>query len=176
MDVEYVSAFFCACVVLCLVMGLAMRWSPSERSYRLCKIKRMSNQHLCEFPSTGTREKNLYRFIPDYVPHCVENIWERALSRIFGWKREKIIEGWIKHHNKELNNFYSSPNIIIKFKSMITRLEWTMASMGKGGLHEGFWWLNQKKRDLIVDGRIIKKEKSQRTIPIDRAIAAGQRS
>jgi hypothetical protein len=37
------------------------------------------------------------------------------------------------------------------------RLTGTVASMGKRGLHKGFWCENQKKRDLVVDGRIILK-------------------
>jgi hypothetical protein len=37
---------------------------------------------------------------------------------IFGPKRDDLIGGWNKLHNKELHNFYSLPNIIrmTKFK------------------------------------------------------------
>jgi hypothetical protein len=34
----------------------------------------------------------------------------RVLRRIFGPKRDEMIEGWRKLHNEELRNLYSSPN------------------------------------------------------------------
>jgi hypothetical protein len=36
----------------------------------------------------------------------------RVLRRIFGPKRDEVTGGWIKLHNEELHNFYSSRNII----------------------------------------------------------------
>jgi hypothetical protein len=44
----------------------------------------------------------------------------RVLRRIFGPKREKVVEGWRRLHNEELHNVYASPNIIrvIKAKRM----------------------------------------------------------
>jgi hypothetical protein len=41
----------------------------------------------------------------------------RLLSRIFGSKREEVTEEWRKLHNEELNDLYSSPNIIQVIKS-----------------------------------------------------------
>jgi hypothetical protein len=41
----------------------------------------------------------------------------RALRRIFGPKRDKVTDEWRKLHNEELNDFYSSPNIIRAIKS-----------------------------------------------------------
>jgi hypothetical protein len=35
-----------------------------------------------------------------------------VLWRIFGQKRDEVIGGWRKLHNKELCNLYSSPSII----------------------------------------------------------------
>jgi hypothetical protein len=49
----------------------------------------------------------------------VEN---RVLRRIFGQKRDEIVGGWIKLHNEELHNLYSSPEIIRKIKSR--RIRW----------------------------------------------------
>jgi hypothetical protein len=42
---------------------------------------------------------------------------ERVLSRLFVLKRAHIIRGWIKLHDEDLHNLYSSPNIIIMMKS-----------------------------------------------------------
>jgi hypothetical protein len=41
----------------------------------------------------------------------------RVLRRIFGPKRDEIIEGWRKSHSEELYNMYFSTNIIIMIKS-----------------------------------------------------------
>jgi hypothetical protein len=41
----------------------------------------------------------------------------RVLRRIFGPKREKMAGGWRRLHNEELNNLYSSQNIIPVIKS-----------------------------------------------------------
>jgi hypothetical protein len=37
----------------------------------------------------------------------------KALSRTFGSKRIKVTRGWIKLHNEELHNLYSSPDILM---------------------------------------------------------------
>jgi hypothetical protein len=37
---------------------------------------------------------------------------KRVQRRIFGHKREEVTGDWRKFHNEELQNFYSSPNII----------------------------------------------------------------
>jgi hypothetical protein len=44
----------------------------------------------------------------------------RVLRRIFGPQRDEVTEGWRRLHNEELQNLYSSPNIIrvIKSRSM----------------------------------------------------------
>jgi hypothetical protein len=41
----------------------------------------------------------------------------RALRRIFGSKRAKVIEEWRKLQNEELNDLHSSLNIVQVFKS-----------------------------------------------------------
>jgi hypothetical protein len=55
----------------------------------------------------------------------------RTLRRIFGPKRDEMIGGWMKVHNEELHNLYSSPNIIRMIKSR--RMKWTenVACMGE---------------------------------------------
>jgi len=41
----------------------------------------------------------------------------RVLRRIFGPKRDEVTGEWRKLHNEELNNLYSSPNIVQVIKS-----------------------------------------------------------
>jgi hypothetical protein len=54
----------------------------------------------------------------------------RVLRRIFGPKRDKVMEGWRKLHNEELHNLYPLPSIIRIMKSR--RMKWTgqVARMG----------------------------------------------
>jgi len=37
---------------------------------------------------------------------------KRVLRRIFGPRRDEVIEEWRKLHNEELNDLYCSPNIV----------------------------------------------------------------
>jgi hypothetical protein len=41
----------------------------------------------------------------------------RVLRGIFGPKRDEVTGEWRKLHNEELNNLYSSPNIVQVIKS-----------------------------------------------------------
>jgi len=43
----------------------------------------------------------------------------RVLRRIFGPKRDDVTGEWINIHNEELNNLYSSPNIVWVIKSIM---------------------------------------------------------
>jgi hypothetical protein len=54
----------------------------------------------------------------------------RELRRIFGPKRDEVTEGWRKLHNEEINNLYSSPNIIWVMKSRRIRWAGHVARMG----------------------------------------------
>jgi hypothetical protein len=45
----------------------------------------------------------------------------RVLRRIFGPKRDKVTGEWRRQHNEELNDLYSSPNIIRVIKSRSKR-------------------------------------------------------
>jgi hypothetical protein len=44
----------------------------------------------------------------------------RVLRRIFGPKRNEVTGEWRKLHSEELNNLYSSPDIIRQIKSRMT--------------------------------------------------------
>jgi hypothetical protein len=49
--------------------------------------------------------------------HKLKSSENRTLRRIFGPKRNEVIVGWRKLHNKELHDLYSSPNMIRMIKS-----------------------------------------------------------
>jgi hypothetical protein len=55
----------------------------------------------------------------------------RVLRRIFGPKRDEATGEWRRLHNEELNNLYSSPNIIRVIKSRRMRLTGHVAPMGE---------------------------------------------
>jgi hypothetical protein len=62
-------------------------------------------------------------------------------------------------HNEELNDLYSSPNIVrvVKWR----RMRWVgyVARMGRGEACTGFWWGSRRERNHLgdpdVDGRVI---------------------
>jgi hypothetical protein len=82
-----------------------------------------------------------------------------VLRRIFGSKRNEIIGTWRKLHNEELNDLYSSSNIVQVIKSR--RMKWAghVALWGRGEAYTRFWWGNLRVRDHLedpaVDGRLI---------------------
>jgi hypothetical protein len=58
-----------------------------------------------------------------------ENI---VLRRIFGPKRDEITMEWRKLHNEELNDLYSSPNIVRVIKPRRMRWAGQVERMGRG--------------------------------------------
>ena len=61
----------------------------------------------------------------------------RALRRIFGPKRDGITGEWRKLHNEELNDLYSSPNIVRVVKSRRMRWAGHVARVEEGrGVHK----------------------------------------
>jgi hypothetical protein len=68
----------------------------------------------------------------------------RVLRRMFEPKRDKVRGEWRKLHNEELNDLYSSPNIIRVIKSRIMRWAGHVAHVGE--VYTGFWWGNLRER------------------------------
>ena len=56
----------------------------------------------------------------------------RVLRRIFGPRRVRVTGEWRKLHNEELNDLYSSPNIVWVIKSRRMRWAGHVAHMEEG--------------------------------------------
>jgi len=55
-----------------------------------------------------------------------------VLRRIFGPRREEVTGEWRRLHNAELNDLYTSPNIVRVIKSRRMRWAGHVASMAEG--------------------------------------------
>ena len=53
----------------------------------------------------------------------------KVLRRIFGSTKDEVTQEWRKLHNEELNDLYSSPNIVRVIKSRIMRWAGHVARM-----------------------------------------------
>jgi len=80
----------------------------------------------------------------------------RVLRRIFGPKRDEVTGELIKLHNEELNNLYSSPNIVRVIKSRRMRWAGHVALMGEGrGVYRVLVGKPEGRRPLGRPRRII---------------------
>jgi hypothetical protein len=62
----------------------------------------------------------------------------RVLRRIFGPKRDEVVEGWRKLHNEEIHKLNCSPSIIRMMKSKRMRWAGHISRMGRRGMHTRF--------------------------------------
>ena len=88
----------------------------------------------CETWSLTLREERKLRLFENMV-----------LRRIFGPRRDEVTEEWRRLHNEELNDLYSSPNIVRVIKSRRMRWAGHVARMGE---ETGCTWSVQKVSDL----------------------------
>ena len=65
----------------------------------------------------------------------------RVLRRIFGPRRDEVTGEWRRLHNEELNDLYSSPNIVRVIKSRRMRWAGHVARMGEERGCIGSWWV-----------------------------------
>ena len=81
------------------------------------------------------------------------------LRRIFEPRRDEVTGKWRRLPNEELNDLYSSPNIVRVIKSRRMRWAGHVARMGEEKGCVGSWWGNRREGDhwgdLGVDEWII---------------------
>jgi hypothetical protein len=72
--------------------------------------------------------------------HRLRVFEKRVLRRIFGRTRDNVTGEWRKLHNEELNDLYSSLNVVWVIK--LRRMRWAghVAHMGRGEYYTGFLW------------------------------------
>jgi len=79
-------------------------------------------------------------------PRVFENM---VLRRIFGPRREEVTGEWRRLHNEELNDLYSSPNIVRVIKSRRMRWAGHVARVGEeSGVYRVFVGKPEGKRPL----------------------------
>jgi len=88
----------------------------------------------CETRSLILREERNLRVFENMV-----------LRRIFGPRRDEVTGEWRRMHNEELNDLYSSPNIVRVIKSRRMRWAGHVARMGEKRGCIRVWWGNWRE-------------------------------
>jgi len=70
-----------------------------------------------------------------------------VLRRIFGPRMEEVTGEWRRVYKEELNDLYSSPNIMRVMKSRRMRWAGHVVGMGEERGVLGSWWGNRRERD-----------------------------
>ena len=70
-----------------------------------------------------------------------------VLRKIFGPRRNEVMGEWRRLHNEELNDMYTSSNIVRVIKSRRMRWAGHVARMGEERGCIGSWWGNRRERD-----------------------------
>ena len=89
----------------------------------------------CETWSLTLREERKLRVFENMV-----------LRRIFGPRRDEVMGEWRRLHNEGLNDFYSSPNIVLVIKSRRMRWVGHVTLLGEERGRIGSWWRNRRER------------------------------
>ena len=71
----------------------------------------------------------------------------RVLRKIFGPRRDEVTGEWRRLHNEELNDLYSSPNIVRVIKSRRIRWAGMWRIWVSRGRCTGSWWGNRREGD-----------------------------
>ena len=89
-----------------------------------------------------------------------------VLRRIIGPRSDEVTGEWRRLYNEELNDLYSSPNIVRVIKSRRMRWAGHVTRMGEERGCIESWWGNRREGDhwgdLGVDGRTIFERISRR--------------
>jgi len=88
----------------------------------------------CETWSLTLREERKLRVFENMV-----------LRRIFGPRRDEVTGEWRRVHIEELNDLYSSPNIVWVIKARRMRWAGRVARMGEERGSIGSWWGNRRE-------------------------------
>jgi len=70
-----------------------------------------------------------------------------VLMRIFGPRRDEVTGEWWRLHDEEINDLYSSHNIVRVIKSRRMRWAGHVARMGEERGRIGSWWRNRREID-----------------------------
>ena len=88
--------------------------------YRFKRVKYIYTQYNKETWLLTLREERKLRMSENMV-----------MRRIFGPRRDEVTGEWRKLHSEELNDLYSSPNIVLVIKSRRMRWVGHVAHMGE---------------------------------------------
>ena len=72
-------------------------------------------------------------------------MFENMVLRIFGPRRDEVTGEWRRLHNEELNDLYTSPNIVRVIKSRRMRWVGHVARTGAERVCIGSWWGSRRK-------------------------------